>query len=138
MTVARQRFVIAFCLIGVGLLTAALIALHPEKLHVPAWVALAAVSTFPLAGVVLLLQSCGAKRVAGWLGLLLVAGLLVPGFWIAFAPGPRDCTISIVGISGAGSELACRIGFGIGELLGALVLALLIGRIFQVNSAARR
>ena len=117
---------IAFLLIAIGLLTITLVALYPEKLRVPAWVAYAALGTFPLAGTVILLQTCGARRIAGWLALFLVAGLLVPGLWIAFGPGPMTCTVSLLGVSGAGSDWVCRLGFGIGSLIGAVVLAVLV------------
>jgi hypothetical protein len=129
----RQRFLIAFLLIAMGLFTIALVALYPEKLRVPAWVAYAPLATFPLAGTVILLQSCGARRIAGWLGLFLVIGLLVPGFWIAFGPGPMTCTVSLLGVSGAGSDWMCRIGFGIASLIGALVLAVVVARFLRAR-----
>ena len=108
--------------------SAAGIYFHPQSLRAPAWVAYAAVSTFVFAGGALLAGAFGAKRVVPWLGALITLGLLVPGLWVAFGPGGRDCSFSLGFLSGSASELVCRAGFGLGALLCLAFLVLLITR----------
>jgi len=122
----RQRLVIGLLLIAVGVGTLALIFLQPQQLRVPAWVAYAAVATFPLAGAALIAGALGAARLVPWLGMLLIAGLLVPGLWAAFGPGPQKCSVYVGAIGGEASDWVCRTGFGIGSIIGLAVLALLI------------
>jgi hypothetical protein len=112
----------------VGIGSAGAIYFRPEGLRAPAWVAYAAVSTFVLAGVALIAGGLGARRIVPWLGALIICGLLVPGLWIAFGAGGRDCSFSIGILSGPASEIACRAAFGIGALLCLMFLVLLIGR----------
>lgn len=100
-----------------------------QQLLVPAWVAYAAVSTFPLAGAALIAGTLGAARLVAWLGMLLVAGLLVASLWVTLGPGPRNCSIGYLGnVGGQASDWFCRAGFGIGSIIGLAVLALLIRR----------
>lgn len=122
----RQRLVTGLFLNAIGVATAAVIFLQPQHLRVPAWVAYAAVSTFPLAGLALIAGALGATRLVPWLGIFVVIGLLVPGLWVTFGPAPRECSISIGNIGGVASDWVCRAGFGIGTILGLVVLVLLI------------
>jgi|KBSMisStandDraft_5_1062788.scaffolds.fasta_scaffold03601_10 hypothetical protein len=121
-----RRLAVGLFLIAVGAGTIALIFLQPQQLRVPAWVAYAAASTFPLAGVVLIAGALGATRLVRWLGTLLVAGLLVPGLWTTFGPGPRDCSVYFGNIGAEASDWICRAGFGIGSIIGLAALVLLI------------
>src|SRR5262249_34412182 len=109
----RQRLVFGLFLIAIGLATTALIFLQPQQLRVPAWVAYAAASTFPLSGVAVIAGALGATRLVSWLGVLVVAGLLVPGLWATFGPGPQKCSVYVVGIGAEASDWVCRAGFGI-------------------------
>jgi len=127
----QSQLGIGLLLIAVGLSCAAMMYVHPEALRVPAWVAYAAVSSFPLCGAALLAQAFGSKRLVTLLGVGVVAGLLVPFLWITFGPGPMDCSVSIIGIAGQASDWLCRAGFGLASLLGLVVLALIVRAAFQ-------
>src|SRR5262249_46601172 len=91
----RQRLVFGLFLIAIGVGTTAVIFLRPEQLRVPAWVAYAAVATFPLSGIALIAGALGANRLVPWLGILVLVGLLVPGLWVTFGPGLQKCSISL-------------------------------------------
>jgi hypothetical protein len=132
----RQALVIGLLLIAMGLGTAALIYLQPQQLRVPAWVAYAAVATFPLAGTALIAGALGAPRLVPWLGMFLVAGLLVPSLWVTFGPGQQKCSIYVGNIGAEASDWLCRAGFGIGSIIGLAVFVLLIRH--AVASGARR
>lgn len=121
-----RRLLVGLLLIVVGSGTIALILLQPQQLRVPAWVAYAAASTFPLAGVALIVGALGATRAVPWLGTLMVAGLLVPGLWVTFGPGPQKCSVHIGNVGAEASDWVCRAGFGIGSAIGLVVLVLLI------------
>ena len=122
----RQALVIGGIAIALGGLAAAMIHTHPEGLRAPAWVAYAAVATFPLAGVALIAGAVGARRVVPWLGVLIACGLLIPGLWVALGPGGRECSFSLAFLGGTASELVCRTGFGVGALLCLVFLVLLV------------
>jgi len=122
----RQRLVIGLLLIAMGVATAAVIFLQPQQLRVPAWVAYAAVSTFPFGGVALIAGALGAKRLVSWLGIFVVVGLLVPFLWVTFGPGPQEWSVSIGNIGGEASNWVCRIGFGLGSILGLVILVFVI------------
>lgn len=124
----RQALVIGGVAIALGVLSALMIQLRPEGLRAPAWVAYAAVATFPLAGGALIAGALGAKRLVPWLGVLITCGLLVPGLWVALGPGGRECSFSLGFLGGAASELVCRTGFGVGALLCLVLLVLLVRR----------
>lgn len=130
-----QAIVIGWLTIALGLGSAAAIYLHPQSLRAPAWVAYAAVSTFVFAGTSLLAGAFGAKRLVSWLGVLITLGLLVPGLWVAFGPGGRDCSFSLPFVSGRASELVCRAGFGLGALLCVAFLVLLVSRASRAPAA---
>ena len=124
----RQALVIGGFAIALGVLSAVMVLLRPEGLRAPAWVAYAAVATFPLAGGALIAGALGAKRLVPWLGVLIICGLLVPGLWVALGPGGRQCSFSLGFLGGTASELVCRTGFGVGALLCLVFLVLLVRR----------
>ena len=129
----RQAIVLGIVAIAAGAGTALAIYLRPQALRAPAWVAYAAVGTFVVAGASLIAGALGAKRLARWLGVLIMCALLVPGSWIALGPGARDCSFSLGFLSGAASEFFCRVGFGLGALLCLAFLVLLLGAAFKAN-----
>lgn len=96
-----RRLLVGLLLIVVGSGTIALILLQPQQLRVPAWVAYAAASTFPLAGVALIVGALGG-------------------------PGPQKCSVHIGNVGAEASDWVCRAGFGIGSAIGLAVLVLLI------------
>ena len=107
----------------VGALTAALIYRYPEQLHAPAWVAYTACSAFVFAGLTIVASESPLRRIHAWLVVACIGALLVPGAWLAFGPGVRECSVSVPFFSTAGSELLCRGAFRFGALL---VVALLV------------
>ena len=113
-----------------GVLTIVIMYLHPENLHVPAWVGFAAMSAFVGAGGSLLMGEYEATRKAApWLGVLALIGLMVPFVWIAFGPGPRECAAMLVFISTIAPDWVCRGAFGFAALLGLLILVLFARRL---------
>ena len=124
----RQAIVAGIMAIVVGVLAAVMIHLRPEGLRAPAWVAYAAVATFPLAGAALIAGATGGRRLVPWLAVLITCGLLVPGLWVAIGPGGRECSFSLGFLGGTASEFACRTGFGVGALLCLILLVLLVKR----------
>lgn len=126
MTARRQRILVALVSTVAGLLTAAMIYLHPEGLHVPAWVAYVACAAFVFAGLTLLAHELGLHRTYAWLVVACVTSLLVPGAWIAFGPGIRECAVSAPFLSGIGSDLMCRGAFGLGAVIVAALLVWIV------------
>jgi hypothetical protein len=107
---------------------------HPQLLTVPALVGYAACATFLFGGLALLAQGW-SRRVQLWLGILTVAALLVPGAWVAFGPGPRECAVVLPFASTLGSELVCRSAFGLGAVLVAAFLAWLVVQALRQENA---
>jgi len=87
------REVSGWIAIAVGLGVALMVWLQPEHLRVPAWVVYAAAAVFVLAGLAILVRT--GSRLNTLLSALTVAGLLVPGAWVAFGPGSRECSFSL-------------------------------------------
>ncbi|HVE88650.1 MAG TPA: hypothetical protein VNA44_03035 [Burkholderiaceae bacterium] len=111
-----------------GLLTAAMITLHPEGLNVPAWVAYVACAAFVFAGLTIMADEFALGRMYAWLVIACVVSLLVPGAWVAFGPGARECSVSGPFLSGIGSELVCRGAFGLGAVIVAALLVWIVLR----------
>ena len=128
MTERGQRLLGALVTTVAGLLTAAVIYLRPEGLHVPAWVAYVACAAFVFAGLTIIAHEFAFSRVHAWLEVACVASLLVPGAWIAFGPGVRECSVSGPLLSGMGSDLLCRGAFGIGAVIVAALLMWVVWR----------
>jgi hypothetical protein len=128
MTERRQRLVGGVVSTVAGLLTAATISLHPEGLHVPAWVAYVACAAFVFAGCTIIAHEFALRRTHAWLVVACVASLLVPGAWLAFGPGVRECSVSGPFLSGVGSELVCRGAFGLGAVIVAALLMWIVLR----------
>jgi hypothetical protein len=100
-----------------------LVYLEPQQLKAPAWVAFTACGAFGLAGLCLIAQATGATRTQNWLGVALSLALVLPGLWVAFGPGERECTVSLPFLQFV-STAVCRGAFGIGAALGVVVLVL--------------
>ena len=118
----RQRLIGGFISIVAGLLTAAMIYVHPENLHAPAWVAYAACAAFVFAGLTIMAYELGLRRAHAWLVVACVAALLAPGAWVAFGSGARKCSVALPFFSGVGSDLLCRAAFGLGAIIVAAIL----------------
>jgi len=121
----KERLVGGWAALGIGVLTVAMMYLHPEQLRVPAWVGFAAASSFVWAGCALLTGEYDATRkFAPWLGVLATIGLMVPAAWIALGPGPMECTVMLPFLSAAAEDWMCRSAFGFAVMLGLLILVL--------------
>jgi len=117
-----------------GLLTGALVYAHPENLRVPAWIAYVAVSAFVFAGLSLVASTLGARRLQGWLAVVLMLAMLVPGAWIAFGPGERHCSVSFSFVRSIAPGTMCRGAFGIGAIIVAAILPLAVSRALRPPS----
>lgn len=128
----RTRFIAGLACATVGFIAGFFIYFHPERLHAPAWVAFGAATAFVAAGCALAAGAYEAKKIEGWLGVLTVAGLLVPAGWIALGPGPRACSVTLPFLGAEAADWICRGVFGIAALLALLLLVLMINRVARL------
>ncbi|MCB1542573.1 MAG: hypothetical protein KDJ25_17510 [Rhodoblastus sp.] len=122
---SKSSLGLAIAALGVAL--GVLIIRHPEGLRAPLWVALAAVGAFVAAGLVIVADDRGARRLHNLAVSCLLLAMLAPPAWIAFGEGPRAC-VGGIGLGGAGigggvPDFACRAGFGVGAAIVVLMLA---------------
>jgi hypothetical protein len=130
----RQPLWAGLSLVALGLAVMAGRVISPEGLNAPFWVAAVAVSAFIFAGISLTAHTLGI----GWLNTLaniaVVGALATPGFWILLDPGPKVCSGGFGlfasgaggGWFGAAGELDCRLAFGAGAIVTALIAVALI------------
>jgi hypothetical protein len=88
----------------------------------PPWIGLVAGLIFIAGGIALMLgDRLQNGSFAYGLFALIFASLAAIANWIAFGPGPRECTTSIVGLyfesDSIASAIGCRAAFGIGAVL---------------------
>jgi hypothetical protein len=119
-----------------GGITAAFIYRRPDLLHAPAWVAYTACAAFVLAGLAIIADGTALRSTHAWLAVACTAALLVPGAWVAFGPGVRQCSVSIPFFSTVGSELLCRGAFGLGSVIVAAMLVWVVLRAGRQTNAA--
>lgn len=126
-----------FVAIGFGQML--LIRTHPENLNAPAWVAYLACLVFVFGGLSVVLQAHGRAQWGGVFAFLIVASFATIGLWIGLGDGPRECTSSTsVGAfvrENASSGLGCRIPFGLG---GALCAVIAVAMVVSAVRRARR
>jgi len=133
----RQRLFAGWAAMALGAFALAVIVGHPENLRTESWVAYAAASAFIFAGAAIVLgEFPESRRFAGWASLASVAGLAIPGLWIAFGPGPRNCTALLFFISTSAGEWVCRGAFGLGAVLMLAFLALMLRRLLKGSHSA--
>ena len=130
----RTQLIGAVAAVAIGLLVAFMIRLHPEGLRAPAWVAYVAASAFVLAGLCLFAGAVEMNWLRGWLGIAVTLSMLVVSLWIAFGPGERECSMSIPFAQTVAPDALCRGAFGIGALLVALFVGLLVRRALSSGS----
>ena len=123
----RSSVALGLGLIAMSLGFGALIYFQPQQLNAPAWVAYAAASAFLLAGLQVLAGTEKAGPLQDWLAVALILALLLPGAWVAFGGGNRQCEVTLPFIAFT-SEGSCRVAFGVGALLGLAVFMLFIRR----------
>ena len=93
--------------------------LRQSDINGPPWLGIAAGGVFILGGIALLSGERGRKGPLAYaLFALIMGGFAAIANWIAFGPGPRECSIAIAGFlfetAPTANEIACRAGFGIG------------------------
>jgi len=132
----RSQLLMAAATALMGVLVVTLIYLHPEGLHVPAWVAYVAASAFVLAGLCLLAAVTGMIWLQRLLGVAVGLSLFVVSLWVAFGPGPRECSVSLSFVQGVAADALCRGAFAIGAILVGLFIVLAIYRIVSKRSEA--
>jgi hypothetical protein len=119
-----------FCA-GLGFFLMLIIGWNRAGLRVPATVGYLAAGAFLLAGAALLLQAGGRERIASIFTFLTVVALAAVGGWIGFGQGPRACEGTAGGLSFLPEELVCRIVFGTGSVLTAMIALLLLWSILR-------
>jgi hypothetical protein len=87
-----------------------------------------AASAFVFAGLCLLAGALEINWIQEWLGIAVTLSLFVVSLWIVFGPGERACSMSIPFVQTVAPDALCRGAFGIGALLVALFLGLLVRR----------
>ena len=122
---SRSSLAWGVALVVLSVAICALIYFQPQHLRAPAWIAYSACAAFGIAGLLLLAGAAGAKRTQNWLGVALALAMVLPGIWVAFGKGERECTVSLPFLQFA-SEALCRGAFAIGAVLGTGFLALYI------------
>lgn len=131
----KERLLAGWAAIAIGMLGLVMMYLHPENLRVPAWVGFPTMSAFVWAGCALLMGEYEATRkFAPLLSVLATIGLMVPMAWLAFGPGPRECTATLAFFSTTASDWLCRGAFGMAALLGLLILVLMARALVKRSS----
>jgi hypothetical protein len=122
----RGRIALAMVLVAAGVLPllAALDVgpLHLGDIHGPPWLGAAAGGVFILGGVAVLAGDRMHDHPLSYvLNFAIVACMAAIGNWIAFGPGPRECTSTVTGWFGSSSrtagEVECRVAFGMGAVM---------------------
>ena len=121
----RSDLIWGMALVVIFIILCSLMYLEPQKLKAPAWVAYCAATAFFIAGLLLLARATSASRAKNWLAAGLVLAIVLPGIWVAFGAGDRQCTSSLPFLQFA-LEALCRSAFGIGALLGVGILVLYV------------
>jgi len=92
-----------------------------DSINGPAWLGAAAGGVFIVAGIALMLGEDGSRsdHPLSYVLLACILGAFAAiANWIAFGPGPRECTMAVVGVAfesdSPANGIACRAGFGIG------------------------
>jgi hypothetical protein len=90
-----------------------------DSINGPAWLGAAAGGAFIIAGIALLLGEDGSRSdhpLSYVLAACVLGALAASANWIAFGPGPRECTIAIDAFETAApaNSMLCRTGFAIG------------------------
>ena len=120
----RSRVAAGMALVAISLALCALVSLQPEQLRAPAWVAYSATTAFFVAGLLLLVGPARARS-QNWLAVALLACMMLPGLWVAFGGGERQCKVSFLFLQFQ-SEALCRGVLGVCAVVGLGILVLCI------------
>lgn len=118
-----------FMAVGTG--TIVMMTVSPEGLNAPYWVAVAAASTFVLAGASVVANAWGLGWLSYWIAPVLLLGLAMPGLWILVAPGELHCTASASFMASTAGDLTCRAVFGFGAMLVLAVAVFAVARLVR-------
>jgi hypothetical protein len=118
----RSHFMAGGLSVAAGLFCASMIYLHPGQLGAPAWVAYFACAAFVSGGAAILGRELQLPLLNAWLPVAVLFTMLIPGAWIAFGSGSRECGVSLPVLDFAGAEALCRGAFGIGAIIVAGML----------------
>jgi hypothetical protein len=128
---SRRR--IGMALIAVALALAATVTYRPEAARVPLWVLWSICSGVALAGVAVAAYTPSSPPVYRWSVVGVLASMFCVPAWIAFGPGSRSCTSNFAAIS---SETSCRVAFGVGAALLAVMLVIALRQALNGKNAA--
>jgi len=131
---ARHHLAALVCL-GLGFWLAYVVWSRQPGLRVPPAVGYLAAGSFAAAGVSLFLQGAGLARAAAVPAILAAAALAGIGGWIGFGPGSRRCGGSLGDIRFIPGEWVCRLVFGAGALLTALIVLLMLRSLFRTDES---
>lgn len=118
---------------ALGLLLLGLMVAFPARLRVPAPVGYFAAIALFLAGLLALANAYGGRAARAWLAVAVLSCLFVPAAWIAFGPGERKCAIRFDSLFGIAGDAVCRSAFGIGALLGLLLIAIALRQAWRAR-----
>ena len=108
-----------------GGLIALMVTLRPEGLTSPSWVVYLTASAFVLAGGTALARAYQRNALAEACVCFLLGTMLLIELWITFAPRPQ-CTGGIAGLGFFTSDMSCRVAFGLGSVVVAVMLFLAV------------
>lgn len=117
--------VMGWIALAAGALVSVLVAIHPEGLNAPAWIAYLAAGAFLLAGGSMLARAYRHAALAETFACMVLGAMLSVELWVAFGPGAREC---VSGFGAAVGESVCRTVFGAGSVLVAGILVLAVRR----------
>jgi hypothetical protein len=113
--------------------------LHSSDIEGPAWLALVAGGIFIAGGIALMLGDRFRNSVVSYgLFALMIASFAAIANWIAFGPGPRQCTVAFAGLffeaGSMANEITCRAGFSLGAgMLDGFVLYMVALALRQIG-----
>jgi hypothetical protein len=131
---ARHHLAALVCL-GLGFWLAYVVWSRQPGLRVPPAVGYLAAGSFGAAGISLFLQGAGFARAAAVPAILAATALAGIGGWIGFGPGGRRCEGSIGIIPFIPGEWVCRLVFGAGAILTALIVLLMLHSLFRTDES---
>lgn len=110
-------------LVTVGLGAAWLMHAFPARLNVPPLIGYVAALAFIFAGLLAFCNAFGGARARAWLAVTLLVFLVVPGIWLAFGSGHRQCSFGSFYLFGLAQGAVCRVAFGVASAAGLGVIA---------------
>lgn len=117
--------------------------LRQRDINGPPWLGAAAGGVFVLAGLAVLTGSSERKTLLSYVMLFLILGSFAAiGNWIAFGPGPRQCSVGFSAFMftsrQVAAEVECRVAFGIGAcMLNGILFWMLAGGMKKIAGPGR-